>query len=133
MFRGFNEYHDEVRITFYLDTLEGCTAEEVWEAVKIWRQQPVDRAAKAGELRNIIMTARGTKVRIEFDDETWTAQRVTPEEKREIIKGLTPAAKAFLREALKTVVPQLMADIPVDELESNAVAQIAARECRKRR
>jgi hypothetical protein len=34
---------------------------------------------------------------------------------------------------LKTVVPQLMADIPVDELESNAVAQIATRECRKRR
>ena len=99
MFKSFGEYPDEIRIATYLEFLEGCNVDEVWSAVKVWSRQAHDRSAKAGELRDMILTARGQKAAVRLHEESVGAQRVTPEEKAEIIAGLTPPAKTFLREA----------------------------------
>lgn len=99
MFKAFGEYPDEMRIAAYLELLEGCSTEEVWAAVKVWSRQAHERSAKAGELRDMILTARGRLAPVQVHEDEWERQRVTPAEKAEIIAGLTPQAKAFLKEA----------------------------------
>ena len=99
LLKGFGEYPDETRIAMYLDTLDGCTTDEVWQAVKAWMRQPHDRSAKAGELRDMVLTARGNRSAIQLYESEWERHRITPEEKAEVIAGLTPSARAFLRDA----------------------------------
>ena len=99
LLKAFGEYPDELRIGMYIELLEGCTTGEVWDAVKTWSRQPHDRAAKGGELRDMVMTARGSRAAVQLYDQEWQRNRATPEEKQEVIAQLTPKARAMLREA----------------------------------
>jgi hypothetical protein len=99
LFKAFHEFPDEIRLAMYAETLEGCSLDEVWQVIKVWSRQPHDRAAHAGELRDMILTARGSKVPVQEHEQEWEQHRATPEEKQEVIRQLTPKARALLREA----------------------------------
>lgn len=99
MLKGFGEFPDALRISLYDNTLEECSTEEIWQAVKTWMRYPHDRPAKPGELRDLIFTARNRPAPIMTQAQQWESHRITPEEKQEVIKGLTPKAREFLEDA----------------------------------
>jgi ribosomal protein L12E/L44/L45/RPP1/RPP2 len=58
MLKAFGEYPDEIRIGMYLEALEGCLVDEVWNVTKAWVRQPRSRAAHPGELLESIFSTR---------------------------------------------------------------------------
>jgi len=126
MLKAQHAYPDETTISATLDTLASCSVEEIWAAVKAYLLQPTVRPATGGELREWILRHRPAPAAVQLHEHQWESHRITPHEKQEVIRGLTPKARAFLREA----VPDLMTDVPVTAEEVEAAESSAALEQR---